>query len=956
MQDPERRQADALLKRALELEDDARERFLDESCRGNERLRALVDRLISAAESDRSPLCEGSAASGPLWQALVSEKTDRPPIAAGDRVDAWQIDRTLGRGGMATVYLARRADGQFEQTVALKVLDAARYLGDSARRFAQERQILATLEHSHIARLIDGGTTDAGQPYVVMEYVDGKPIDRYCDDARLSIERRIELFEQVAGAVEYAHGHLIVHRDIKPSNILVTRDGEPKLLDFGIAKLLDGHAPNAAPETRDALHPMTPEYASPEQLRGEPLTVASDIYQLGFLLYCLLCGRKPYEFEPGNVADIVRVVLSVEPPQPSHAVSAATDAADIAEARSTTPSRLEKQLAGDLDTVVETSLRKTPANRYTSVAQLRDDLRRHREGRPVTARPQTRYYRASKFVRRNRVAVAAAALIVSSIAAGTLSTVWQARETAREAERAAAAFEFLTGLFESVDPDVTLGESVTARDLLDRGAARLDSELAGAPRMRVEMLGVIGGMYTDLGLYDDALPLLEDAAAAMERLDDQDPAAVADIADRLAAVLYEQGRYEEAAESAQRGIALRRDDSRTASGKLAVSIGQLASIRSVQGLFDEADTLYRQALELDRAAGDPGRLASHLSDYSAALYRAGRFEEARETGEEALALHRELYGPAHTLIATSLLNLGTVLAAEGRYDDGAALLQDCLRMRRQLLGDEHPHVALALSNLGNIYRGAGRLDEAEAAHREALAIRRATLGEAHPDYANSLNAIGVVLYFNAQYREAADIFEQVVPLWQEAYGRRHPNVFTALNNLGAALREAGDVAGAERVLRQTLELRREAFGSSHPQVAQSMNNLALLLAKNGANEEAETLIREAVAMWRETMGENHPDVGDGLMSLGRFLLDQDRCEEAEASLQESLDIRRESLDPGAPMLASTRLYLAECLVRLGRSGEAETYLAESLPVLVDRWGDDAEITQRAKRVMAELER
>ncbi len=961
MQKSERRHADAVLKRALELSGEAREKFLDETCSGQTRLRALLERLLTAGESGQPLLTPGGGASGPLWTALASECSEMPEPRPGDRIGAYRIVRALGRGGMATVYLAERADGEFEQTAALKVLDGARYLGDAAGRFAQERQILATLDHPHIARLIDGGTTEAGWPYVVMEYVDGKPIDRYCDEERLTIDQRIALFELVAGAVQYAHGHLIVHRDIKPSNILVTSDGKPKLLDFGIAKLLDAEAPHTAPETRNALHPMTPEYASPEQLRAEPLTTVSDVYQLGFLLYHLLTGRAPYTCDRSNIAEIVRVVCTVEPVRPSQALlDAATggppqDSADASSAaRSTTPERLRKRLSGDLDNIVLTALRKDPARRYPSVLHLRDDLRRYLDGMPVTARQPTIHYRATKFVARHRLAVSGIALIVLAVVAGVSSTVWQARATAREAQRAEAALEFLVGLFESADPDVTLGQPITARELLDRGTAKLDAEEAVAPSMRAEMLSVIGGMYTDLGLYEEALPLLEEAGALLARSGERAAGAVGRNADRLATVLYEMGRYEEAAAVAQHAIAVRREDRRATPGELSRSVGNLASTRSQQGLFDEADALYQEALELDRRAGDERILAGHLSDYASSLYKAGRYAEARRAGAESLALHRSLYGTAHTLTATSLLNLSAVYLALGEYDSAEELLRECVTMRRQLLGEEHPHVALALSNLGHLMSKAGRLDEAEDAHRQALSIRRAVLGASHPDVATSLNNLGVVFYFNGRYKEAAENFEQVVRLWREVYGERHPHVFTALNNLGAARRDAGDFEGAEQVLHETLELRREAFGDSHQQVAQSLNNLALLLAEKGANGEAEQLIRQAVAMWRETMGEGHPDVGDGLLSLGRFLLDQDRCVEAEAPLRESLAIREQTLDADAPGLANVRLRLAECLMKLERRAEAKSLLAASLPVLVDHWGDDADITQRAHRAMAEL--
>ena len=355
-----RTQVDELLKRALELPQEERERFLDKTC-GESDLRRAVEQMLKAAEAPDDLLRPGGGASGPIWEAMAREC---PPAAfefvAGDRIGSWRVVRVLGRGGMATVYLAERADGQFEQRAALKVLDVSRNFDALVARFTQERRILARLEHPNIARMIDGGATRTGQPYVVMEYVDGEPIDRHCDRLRLGLEERIRLFTRVANAVQDAHAHLIVHRDIKPSNILIDAGGEPKLLDFGIAKLL---APEgAAAETRSALHPMTPEYASPEQVRGEPLTTASDVYQLGFLLYYLLTGRSPYNADRRNIAAMIQAICQSEPARPSasttsRAVGGIHAGRETAAARSTTPERLRRRLWGDLDTILLTTMR-----------------------------------------------------------------------------------------------------------------------------------------------------------------------------------------------------------------------------------------------------------------------------------------------------------------------------------------------------------------------------------------------------------------------------------------------------------------------------------------------------------------------------------------------------------------------------------------------------------------------
>ena len=952
---------DSVLRHALELSDGDRERFLDETCDRDTDLRRAIERLLHDCESDEDGLLQpGGGASGPLWEAFAREF--RPAAFAfepDERVGAWRVVRVVGRGGMATVYLAGRADGQFEQTVALKVLDVAHDFDGLAARFAQERRILARLEHPNIARLIDGGATRTGQPYVAMEYVDGESIDRYCDRRRLNLDARIRLFLNVASAVQYAHGHLIVHRDIKPSNVLVNANGEPKLLDFGIAKLLDPE--NAAPVTRSALHPMTPEYASPEQVRGEPLTTASDVYQMGYLLYTLLTGRSPYSPDSRNVAAVVQAICNVEPVRPSRSVLPQTPdnehaLRDAAIERATTPERLRRRLAGDLDNILLTALHKNPEQRYPSVVHLSEDLRRHLRGLPVMARSPTLRYRGVKFVKRHRAGVAAVLLVSLSVMGGLAATAWQARETAREAMRAAEVRDFLVSLFESVDPDAALGETITAKEILDRGAERLHGRLVEVPVLRAEMLGVVGRMYNELGLYREARPLLEEAQATLRHAGQRSTPILAQSAEDLATLLYEQGEYEAAEQWSREALAIRVQRRREDPEQLSMSLLNLAQVLTMRGQAEEAEPLYLEGLDLDRQTGNDELLATHLSAYGVFLYRSTRYDEALSVGEEALRLQRSLYGAEHTLVATSLLNVSAAHTELGDYKTAETLLRECLDIRRKLLGDRHPYVATALNNLGNLLQKAGRLDESEQVHRQVLAIRREVLGDSHPDVANTLNSLGIVQYFNARYSEAADTFEQVLPIWRSAYGPAHPHYLSALNNLGASRREAGDLPAAEDVLREALGLRREVFGEPHQLVAQSLNNLALVVAKQGKNAEAETLIRDAVTMWRQSMGDGHPDVGDGLQSLGRFLLDEDRCAEAEPVLRESLAIRERALDAAAPLLASSRLYLGECLARLGRPQEAHALLLESLPVLIGRWGAEAEITQRAETVLAEAER
>ena len=949
-------EADAVLSRALELEDGARPKFLDEHCGTATPLRALIDRLLAASSSEI--ITPGGGASGPLWGALGSSLRSRAGVLPrGTRVGAYRIVASLGRGGMATVYRAERADGQFEHSVALKVLEGARDNDELTTRFAQERQILAKLDHSNIARLLDGGITDDGRPYVSMELVEGEPIDVFCDRLELTIEQRVALFMQVAAAVHYAHTHLVVHRDIKPSNILVTAAGQPKLLDFGIAKLLDSSAPHAAPETRHA-HPMTPEYASPEQVRGEPLGTAADVYQLGYLLYELLTGRRPYVFAHGNLAATIETICTAEPTPPASVLHRASEdfadtAEEIARRRRATPRRLRQALGGDLGLIVLTALDKDPARRYASALELHADLKRCLDGAAIVARPPTLAYRTRKFVRRYRIGVAAAGLVVAVLAAGLAATAWQAARAEAEARRAAEVARFLVGLFEGAAPDAALGESVTAKALLDRGASDLEHRLAAEPAVRAEMQHVVGRIYAELGLYAAARQHLEAALGARRTLD-AGSSATAETAAALAQVLADQGEYEAAEPLAREAVALARHHAGDAPAVLAANLAALGSLRSTRGDPEEGEALYLEALSLDRTAGDDRALAEHTTGLGDVFWRATRYDDAQRAHETALRLQQGLYGPEHTRIATTLLNLATALTERGEFVAAEKRAREALAMRRKLLGDDHPDVATALEQLGSILQRAGRLDAAEDVHRQALALRTRIFGPEHPSIGASLNHLGTVLYFKGKYREAAQMFERVLPIWTATLGPGHDDVLTVMNNAGAAWREAGEYAKAEPLLRETLARRREAFGGVHRYVAQSYSNLALVLSYEGKDAEAESAFRSSVDLWRRTMGPSHPDVGDGLAGLGHFLLERGRFAEAEPVQREALAIRAGALDAQAPLLASSRLDLGETLLRLGEPEEAEPLVAASLPVIVARWGEEYPLTVRAKRVYADI--
>ncbi len=606
-------EVERLFDQAVALPPLERAAFLDEACGNDDALRSEVEALLAADEGADAFVDDmGEQVVGP---ALARALDERDPLL-GSIVGPYKIEERVGVGGMGTVYRASRADGAFEQTVALKVVRVD-LRPDLRARFLAERQILARLDHPAIARLHDGGLTQDGRPWLAMDYVDGLPITQYADEHRLSINERLELFRRICRAVAYAHQNLVVHRDLKPSNILVTASGDVKLLDFGIARLMDEGAEGV---TVAGSGPMTPEYAAPEQVRGTGITVATDVYALGILLYELLTGRRPYRMSSRIRHEVERVILEEEPTRPSTAVERppsreerAPETADtLSRARGVDPPALRRRLSGDLDVIVLKALRKEPDQRYATANDFEQDVERHLTGRPVRARPPTLLYRADRYVRRHRLAVAAAVTIAVLAIAYLVTVTYQSAVVAAERDRAEVearksdeVASFLLSLFIASQPEVAQGTMPTARDLLERGAERA-SALAGEPEVRAEVLSVIGRAYLQLGLHEQADSILTSARAELEALGAEGRAnpSYASVINNQAALAVARGEY--AAADSLFGEALQvKQDLGLRGAESARILGNMGTLASTQGRHDDAVARYRSALAIfEREVGE----------------------------------------------------------------------------------------------------------------------------------------------------------------------------------------------------------------------------------------------------------------------------------------------------------------------------------------------------------------
>jgi serine/threonine-protein kinase len=800
----------ALFGAALDRPKDDRAAFLDAACPDDDALRRDVLSLLEADATAHSFLDGVALDAVNLSDAFALD---------GQQIGPYRIIREIGQGGMGAVYLAERADGQFEQQVALKLIKRGMDSELILRRFEHERQILARLQHPNIARLLGGGLTEDGRPYFAMEYVDGAPIDTYCDARQLSIDERLGLFTTVCKAVLYAHAKLVVHRDLKPENILVTQDeaGQPqvKLLDFGIAKLLEDPSEGL---TRTGMAVMTPAYASPEQVRGEVVSTSTDIYSLGVVLYELLTGVRPYDVASQS-SDAAQAIATVEPVRPSTVVKMAT-ATDrrVSQARGTQPGRLRRRLTGDLDVICLKALRKEPERRYGSVEAFADDLQRHRDGLPVLARSDAVSYRLRKFVLRHRTGVsiaAAAVLVVMTLVGYYTARLAQERDLAqREAAKAQQVAGFLESIFETTDPSEARGETVTARELLDAGHARIAEDLQGQPLVRAPLLRTLGNVYRELGLFEEARPLLEEAVALH----------------RAAHGL----RHPETA-SSQTALALVLDE-----------IGER----------EAAEALYREALVTRRAVLGPDHplLSESLANLGYLLQNQGLDTEAEVLLREALTIDRLHFAADHPYVATSMTRLARLLRQEERYDEAETLLREALAAQRRHYAGDHPEVASTLRNLASLLRDTDRYEEAEVLYRETIAMRRRLYGDLHAEVGVALNSYAQLLRYQERLEQATAVTREYIAIAEHTYGPVHPEPAIGYYNLGLILRDAGDLRGAQRAFEQTLAIEDDVLGPEHPDRAYTLLELADLYRQHGAASDALPLLDEAIAIRQKHYG------------------------------------------------------------------------------------------------------
>jgi eukaryotic-like serine/threonine-protein kinase len=814
-------QLQQLFSRAVEMKSPERDAFIAKETAGDDELRTELLELLACDN--------GSGSTGPLTHALGAAfdttTRDRRKALIGRVVGNYKLVAVLGHGGTGTVYLGERADRQYSAQVAVKIVDSATTQGELGMRFRAERQILASLNHANIARLLDAGETEDGQPYLVMEYVHGEPLDRYCDRQQLGLRERLQLFLEICGAVQYAHQNLVVHRDLKPANILVTSEGAPKLLDFGIAKLLDtGEAAAAMALTRMNDRLLTPEYASPEQILGRPVTTASDVYALGVVLYELLTGLRPYTV-PASASqlELERSICITDPQRPSAAIrrirengpiEGQSEILAVAMARGLTPEKLQRRLVGDIDAIVMRALRKEPQHRYNSIEQLASDVRRFLSREPVHARQGNWLYYSQRFIRRHAFGVSAAGAFVAFIVAFAIAMSVQTKRVAterdraeQEGERAEKVSEFMLKIFDASQPETSLGRVITAREVLDEAGRRIRGDLNQHPEVRARLLEAIGRAYRRQNLSDRAIPYLEDALQIREQMPDAD-------ATKRASVLTELA------------IALR-------------SIGDLP----------RSDRLLKQAMAISH---------EHRNDRS------------------------ETYARLLTSLGRLELVSGNVREARKDFEEGLAIM-------RPLLGPYDPEVAGILIELSRVSTWNDDLTGAERFVREATSIFANALPPAHPDRVLAEARLGEVLLLQNRINEAAPLFERSLEMETQLYGANSKQVADVLDSLARIRRAQGNLPEAEGFAHRALTAHEAAMGVDHRDTGYFRTALAMILAQRDKPAEAEALLRRALVTFDKTLPPDHQYVASAEHVLGEVLLQMNKLADAEATLTAAMN-------------------------------------------------------------------
>lgn len=817
----------------------------------------------------------------------------------GRRIGAWTIKHRIADGGMGAVFLAERSDDEYQQDVALKIMTAQLLAKDAVIRFRAERQILASLSHPNIAKLIDGGSTDENLPYLVLELVDGLPIDEYCDVLKLDISARLQLFSKVCKAVDFAHRNLIVHRDLKPNNILVDKAGEPKLLDFGIAKLLENSSvQQTMAVTRDGMRAMTPEYASPEQVRGEAVTTATDVYSLGVLLYKLLCGRMPYLLASTNVAVVAKAICETVPSRPSVAVTTHFgedhDAPRIVAFRDTSLVKLQKALSGDLDNIVLATLQKDPERRYPSARALFDDIQRYQAHEPITARPDSMAYRIGKFASRHRAGVSAAVagliLIISLVSFYTWQVTHERNRAEVQARKAEQVVDFLSGIFASVSPFETSGIEPSVREVLQRGAEDIDHSLSDQPEIHADLLRRLGIIHDELGLLSEAESLLDKSIAIQREIYGEADPRIASVYLARASAHRSAGEFEEALGKAEYALSIALRERPPNEKRIAHAYHLVGNTQANLGNQVTSIEANEKSLEIYARLSpeEDDQYALVLNDIAYSYLRLDDFDTSLRLGTEAY--HRKIaaFGRFHPAVIVNLTMLSGINQMRGEMAEAEQRIRDTVEIADQLYGPEHPEYGRVLAELAEFLSSEQRWEETESLLLEAISVLERTYGADHFRTVQTYGALGEVYSETGRHDQALEIGYKTL---QNSISVHGPQGFrTAIDHAeyADALLEAYRDDDAVVTFRQSVAIFESNSGGLATAYTQA--KLARALLAIGEVEEAASVVAVAMSAGRKLAPPGNSMMARILVASGETALVQGRFDDARNAADQAIEI------------------------------------------------------------------